>query len=330
MALDVGSRLAHYDVTALIGEGGMDQVYQATDTTLNRQVALKILSAAVALVWCVLSVHVVAQTDADRAEAAARGFDGSLEDGHFAVFWRTEEGSSEQVRELITFAEASYSRLSEIVGNERTPTQRVVLVLAGAGQAPDGRVRFPNVDDKGRVILVRFGPDLSSYRTELTHELVHAFRRHSGHWLSGFLEEGFAEALTMEAEPDDTGFPRYGYPLAIVAGHLLARDEYIPLSAVRDRHEDLNRRCQLQAYIERAAFFDYLKDRGGLAALLELAYRSTEPTDDDYARLFGRPFAELVSEWETALLAAYNAITDADRTADRYRAHPAIAARRLC
>ena len=48
MALDVGSRLGHYDVTALIGEGGMGQVYQATDTTLNRQVALKILPEAFA------------------------------------------------------------------------------------------------------------------------------------------------------------------------------------------------------------------------------------------------------------------------------------------
>ena len=37
MALAVGSRLGHYDVTALIGEGGMGQVYQATDTKLNRQ-----------------------------------------------------------------------------------------------------------------------------------------------------------------------------------------------------------------------------------------------------------------------------------------------------
>ena len=36
MALTVGSRLGHYDVTALIGEGGMGQEYQATDTTLNR------------------------------------------------------------------------------------------------------------------------------------------------------------------------------------------------------------------------------------------------------------------------------------------------------
>ena len=39
MALTVGSRLGHYDVTALIDEGGMGQVYQATDTKLKRQVA---------------------------------------------------------------------------------------------------------------------------------------------------------------------------------------------------------------------------------------------------------------------------------------------------
>ena len=46
MALEIGSRLGHYDVTALIGEGGMGQVYQATDTKLKRQVALKILPEA--------------------------------------------------------------------------------------------------------------------------------------------------------------------------------------------------------------------------------------------------------------------------------------------
>ena len=43
MPLEVGSRLGHYDVTALIGEGGMGQVYQATDTNLDRQVAIKVL-----------------------------------------------------------------------------------------------------------------------------------------------------------------------------------------------------------------------------------------------------------------------------------------------
>ncbi len=45
MPLAVVSRIAHYDVTALIGEGGMDEVYKATDTRLDRTVAIKVLPA---------------------------------------------------------------------------------------------------------------------------------------------------------------------------------------------------------------------------------------------------------------------------------------------
>ena len=48
LALTPGTRLGVYEITAPIGEGGMGQVYRATDTTLGRQVAIKILPDAFA------------------------------------------------------------------------------------------------------------------------------------------------------------------------------------------------------------------------------------------------------------------------------------------
>ena len=43
MTLSAGTRLGPYEIVALVGAGGMGEVYRARDTRLNRDVAIKVL-----------------------------------------------------------------------------------------------------------------------------------------------------------------------------------------------------------------------------------------------------------------------------------------------
>ena len=48
MSLSCGARLGPYEILSALGAGGMGEVFRARDTKLNRDVAIKVLLAAVA------------------------------------------------------------------------------------------------------------------------------------------------------------------------------------------------------------------------------------------------------------------------------------------
>ena len=88
----VGTKIAHYEITGRLGEGGMGEVWRARDTQLKREVALKVLAPAL--------LGDVERTQRMRREAEVLA---SLADPHIAAIFGLEEhdGSLVLVLELV-------------------------------------------------------------------------------------------------------------------------------------------------------------------------------------------------------------------------------------
>ncbi len=92
MSLAIGTGLGSYEIVALLGAGGMGEVYRATDTTLNRSVAIKVLPESFA-------------QDADRLARFTREAQvlASLNHPHIAAIYGVEQAGHSRalVMELV-------------------------------------------------------------------------------------------------------------------------------------------------------------------------------------------------------------------------------------
>ena len=123
MTLAPGTRLGVYEIAEQIGEGGMGQVFRATDTKLKRQVAIKILPPAVA-------------ADHDRLARFQREAEvlASLNHPHIAGVYGLEEsaGVTALVMELIEGED-----LSRRIARGRIPIDEALAIARQIAEALD-------------------------------------------------------------------------------------------------------------------------------------------------------------------------------------------------
>jgi eukaryotic-like serine/threonine-protein kinase len=154
MSLAPGDHLGAYEVTSLLGAGGMGEVYRARDTKLRRDVALKILPALFA-------------ADPDRRVRFTREAHvlASLNHPHIAAIYGIEEerGITALVLELV-----DGPTLAERIGRGPVPIQESLKIAAQIADALDAahekgivhRDLKPaniKITDDGRVKVLDFG-----------------------------------------------------------------------------------------------------------------------------------------------------------------------------
>jgi serine/threonine-protein kinase len=112
----VGQQISHYEIVALLGEGGMGEVYLAKDNTLGRKVAIKILP------------HLFA-TDAGRLRRFQQEARMASALNHPNICVIHEIGETEDGRPFISMEYIDGLTLREKIRNERTDLNRVLRYL---------------------------------------------------------------------------------------------------------------------------------------------------------------------------------------------------------
>jgi eukaryotic-like serine/threonine-protein kinase len=121
MALDPGTRIAHYEIRAHLGSGGMGDVYRARDLTLNRDIALKFLPA-----------HLSGDTDRlHRFEQEARAASAL---SHPAIVTIYELGRADE-QPYISMELVEGQTLRQLLSRAPVPTRRALDIAAQIASA---------------------------------------------------------------------------------------------------------------------------------------------------------------------------------------------------
>lgn len=236
---------------------------------------------------------------------------------HVVVHYNSHETKTEEAKVIVQSAEQEYTKLSQFLGKENTPDKVTIFLEGPAFNTRTQKFSYPSVDKHGHVHLYRFPGETFAYSEAIAHELVHVFRTSSWSAKSeqnymtgfGFIEEGFAEFVSIQTAPLFKGFVRYGFPLEIVVGFLLEDQKDIPLGVLFDHHE-INPKCIAQAYPLRASFFQFLFETFGKEKVFQLAYYEKGVSKDTFLEIFGLPFDSLVYYWKMYALDKYAQVSE--------------------
>ena len=150
----VGRTLAHYRITAALGAGGMGEVYRAVDTTLGRDVALKVLPPGLA--------DSPERLERFRTEAHALA---ALDHPGIVTVLSVEEADGVH---FLTMQFVDGHRLDQIIPHDGLPLERLVPIAAALADAlaaahekgivhRDLKPANVMVDQRGQVKVLDFG-----------------------------------------------------------------------------------------------------------------------------------------------------------------------------
>jgi serine/threonine protein kinase len=211
VSLALGTRLGPYEVIAQIGVGGMGEVYRATDINLARQVAIKVLPAAVA---------------AD-AERLAR-FD----------------------REAKTLAALNHPNIAAIYGLEKSAgTTALVMEMVEGPTLADRIGRGPIPIDEALPIAKQIAEALEAAHEQgiIHRDLKPANIKVRSDGTVKVLDFGLAKATVLAAAPGDlANSPTVTSPAMTQAGTILGTAAY--MSPEQARGKPVDRRADVWAF----------------------------------------------------------------------------------